>query len=64
MAVKVRDAVKALEAAGWELHRQGKGSHAIFKKPGVAYTITLAIGHTKDIPTGLWESIKKKAGLV
>ena len=63
MAIKVRDAEKALEAAGWTLQRMGKGSHAIYKKPGVPYTIALPVGHAKDIATGTWEKIKKQAGI-
>ena len=63
MAIKVRDAEKALEAAGWTFQRVSGRNHAIYTKPGVPYHIALPVGHRKDIPTGLWESIKKRAGI-
>jgi predicted RNA binding protein YcfA (HicA-like mRNA interferase family) len=63
MTVKVRDAIKALEDAGWRFERMGKGSHAIYKKPGVPNHISVPTGHRKGIDPGLWERLKKEAGI-
>ncbi len=62
MPRKVRDAIKLIEADGWELARV-KGSHRQFKhsaKPGL---VTIAGKPSRDLPPGLERSILKQAGL-
>lgn len=60
--MKVREAIKILEADGWRLERQ-RGSHRIFRhdtKPG---TVTVAGKPSIDLPTGTLVSIRHQAGL-
>jgi len=60
--VKVRDAIKVLEADGWRIDRQ-RGSHRIFRhdtKPG---TVTVAGKPSIDLPAGTLASIRRQAGL-
>jgi len=60
--VKVRDAIKVLEADGWRIDRQ-RGSHRIFRhdtKPG---TVTVAGKPSIDLPAGTLASIRQQAGL-
>ena len=60
-AVKPRDAIRALEIAGWRVHRQ-KGSHVIKHKEGVPDLVTIQM-HTKDLPKGTLHGILEDAGL-
>ncbi len=60
--MKVRDAIKMIEADGWVLVRT-RGSHRHFKhaiKPGL---VTIAGQPGVDIPRGTLNSIFKQAGL-
>ncbi len=60
--VKVRDAIRVVEADGWRLDRQ-RGSHRIFRhdtKPG---TVTVAEHPGDDVPPGTLASIRRQAGL-
>ena len=60
-AVKPREAIRALEKAGWRVHRQ-KGSHVSMHKEGVPTLITIPM-HTGDIPKGTLHAIVEDAGL-
>jgi len=58
----VRDAIRAVEADGWQLI-QTKGSHRQLKhsvKPG---RVTIAGKLSDDLPPGTWGSILKQSGL-
>jgi predicted RNA binding protein YcfA (HicA-like mRNA interferase family) len=60
--MKVREAIKMVEADGWFLART-RGSHRHFKHPVKAGIVTIA-GHPRvDIPRGTLNSILKQAGL-
>ncbi|MCH7699012.1 MAG: type II toxin-antitoxin system HicA family toxin [Chloroflexi bacterium] len=53
--------VRALERAGWEVHRQ-RGSHVSMKKEGSRFVITVPM-HRRDIPKGTLRSIIEDAEL-
>jgi len=60
--VKVREAIKLIEADGWRLVRT-KGGHRQFRhavKPG---TVTIAGKLGVDVPIGTMNSILKQSGL-
>jgi predicted RNA binding protein YcfA (HicA-like mRNA interferase family) len=60
--MKVREAIKLIEADGWRLIRT-KGSHRQFRhsvKPG---TVTVAGKLGVDVPIGTMNSILKQSGL-
>lgn len=60
--MKVRDAIKLIEADGWRLVAV-RGSHRQFKhavKPG---RVTVAGKQSDDLPPGTLNSILKQAGL-
>jgi predicted RNA binding protein YcfA (HicA-like mRNA interferase family) len=60
--LKVREAIKLIEADGWRLIRT-KGSHRQFRhsvKPG---TVTVAGKLGVDVPIGTMNSILKQSGL-
>ena len=60
--MKIRDAIKMVEADGWYLVRT-RGSHRHFHhdtKPG---TVTIAGKPSTDLPAGTFNSILKQAGL-
>jgi predicted RNA binding protein YcfA (HicA-like mRNA interferase family) len=60
--VKVRDAIKVIEADGWFLART-RGSHRHFKHAQKAGIVTIAGHPGVDIPRGTLNSILKQAGL-
>ena len=60
-AVTPRDAIRALERAGWYVHRQ-KGSHIIMHKAGSA-TLLVVPMHTRDLPKGTLHAILSDAKL-
>ena len=60
-AVRPRQAVRALERAGWQVHRQ-RGSHLSMKKEGSRFLITIPM-HRRDIPKGTLRGIIEDAGL-
>ncbi len=59
--VTAREAIKLLEANGWQLDSV-KGSHHHFKHPKRKGKITIAL-HKGDIPPGTLNSILRQAGL-
>jgi predicted RNA binding protein YcfA (HicA-like mRNA interferase family) len=62
MPLKVREAIKMIEADGWFLVAT-RGSHRQYRhavKPG---RVTIAGKPSKDLPPGLERSILKQAGL-
>ena len=60
-AVKPREAIRALEKAGWRIHRQ-KGSHVSMHKEGVPNLVVIPL-HTGDLPKGTLHAILDDAGL-
>ena len=60
--VKVRDAIKLLEADGWRLIRQ-RGSHRQFRHPEKAGLVTVAGKPSSDLKPGTLASIQRQAGL-
>ena len=60
-AVKPREAIRALEKAGWEVHRQ-KGSHVSIRKEGIPNLVVIPL-HNRDIPKGTLHGILEDAGL-
>lgn len=62
MGVKVRDAIKAVEAAGWELART-RGSHRQYRHPERAGLVTIAGKPSGTLHPKTWATIIKQAGL-
>lgn len=62
MSVKVKEAIKAVEADGWYLVRQ-VGSHPHYHHPTKRGTVTIAGKPGDDLPPKTWASIKKQAGI-
>ncbi len=60
--VKVRGAIKLLEADGWRLDRQ-RGSHRVFRHPVKPGTVTVAGKPSMDIPPGTLSSMRRQAAL-
>jgi len=60
--VKVRDAIKLIEADGWALVRT-RGSHRQYKHPAKPGLVTIPGKLSKDLPPGLQRSILKQAGI-
>jgi predicted RNA binding protein YcfA (HicA-like mRNA interferase family) len=60
--VKVREAIKILEADGWRLDRQ-RGSHRIFRHDTKLGTVTVAGKPSIDLLAGTLASIRRQAGL-
>ena len=60
-AVKPGEAIRALEKAGWEVHRQ-KGSHVSMHKEGIPNLVVIPL-HTRDLPKGTLHGILEDAGL-
>ena len=60
-AIKPKEAVRALEKAGWRIHRQ-KGSHVSMHKEGVPELVVIPL-HTGDLPKGTLHGIIEDAGL-
>lgn len=60
--MKVRDAIKLLEAAGWAQVRQ-RGAHRQFRHPSKPGTVTVAGKLSGDLKRGTWASIQRQAGL-
>jgi predicted RNA binding protein YcfA (HicA-like mRNA interferase family) len=62
MPVKVREAMREVEADGWYLNRQ-RGSHRPYKhttKPGI---VTIPGKPGKDLSPATYASIRRQAGL-
>jgi predicted RNA binding protein YcfA (HicA-like mRNA interferase family) len=60
--VKVRDAIKMVEADGWYLVRT-RESHRHYKHPKKLGIATIAGQPSVDIPRGTLNSIPKQSGL-
>lgn len=60
-AVKPKEVIRALEKAGWYVHRQ-KGSHVTMHKAGSRTILTIPM-HTRDLPKGTLHGILTDAGL-
>ena len=60
--MKVRDAIKLIEADGWALVRT-RGSHRQYKHPAKPGLVTIPGKLSKDLPPGLQRSILKQAGI-
>jgi predicted RNA binding protein YcfA (HicA-like mRNA interferase family) len=60
--VKVREAIKLLEADGWRLDQQ-RGSHRQFRHPSKSGTVTIAGKPGDDLKVGTLASILRQAGL-
>ena len=58
---KVRDAIRRIEADGWQLTRT-RGSHRQFKHPNKPGLVTIAGSPNHDLPQGTWNSILKASG--
>jgi len=52
---------KLAKRKGWQLSRQGKGSHEIWIKNDK--TVVIPNHGSKEMPTGLEKSLKKEMGL-
>jgi predicted RNA binding protein YcfA (HicA-like mRNA interferase family) len=62
MAVKVRDAIKRIEAAGWELART-RGSHRQYRHSDRRGLVTIAGKPSDTLHPKTWASIIRQAGL-
>ena len=60
-AVKPKETIRALEKAGWQVHRQ-KGSHISMHKEGIPNLVVIPL-HTRDLPKGTLRGILEDAGL-
>lgn len=60
-AVRPRQVVRALERAGWQVHRQ-RGSHLSMKKEGSRFVVTVPMHH-RDVPAGTLHGIIEDEGL-
>jgi predicted RNA binding protein YcfA (HicA-like mRNA interferase family) len=60
--VKVREAIRLIEADGWRLVRQ-RGSHRQYHHPGKPGIVTIAGKPGADLAPGTLNSILKQAGL-
>jgi predicted RNA binding protein YcfA (HicA-like mRNA interferase family) len=60
--MKVRDAIRMIEAEGWYLVR-AKGSHRQFKHPNKSGLVTVPEHPNGDLAPGTLNSILKQAGL-
>jgi len=60
--MKVRDAIRMIEAEGWYLVRT-KGSHRQFKHPNKSGLVTVPGHLSDDLAPGTLNSILKQAGL-
>ena len=62
VAIKVRDAIKAVEAAGWDLART-RGSHRQYRHPERPGLVTIAGKPSATLHPKTWATIIKQAGL-
>jgi predicted RNA binding protein YcfA (HicA-like mRNA interferase family) len=62
VAVKVRDAIKRIEAAGWELSRT-RGSHRQYRHPARPGVVTTAGKPSDTLHPKTWAPIIRQAGL-
>jgi predicted RNA binding protein YcfA (HicA-like mRNA interferase family) len=62
MPVKVRDAIKHIEAHGWQLART-RGSHRQYRHPNRPGLVTIAGKPSDTLHPKTWASIINQAGL-
>ena len=62
MPVKVNEAIRRIEAAGWELART-RGSHRQYRHPDRPGLVTIAGKSSDTLHPKTWASIVKQAGL-
>ena len=62
MPMKVREAVKRLEAEGWQLSRM-HGSHRQFRHPERPGLVTIAGKPSDTLHPKTWASIMRQAGM-
>jgi predicted RNA binding protein YcfA (HicA-like mRNA interferase family) len=60
--LKVRDLIRRLEVAGWQL-KATRGSHRQFRHPDKGMIVTVAGNPGKDLPIGTLKAILRSAGL-
>lgn len=60
-SMKYSEFFKLVKRNGWQLLRQGKGSHEIWEKDN--QTVVIPNHGSKEMPTGLEKSLKKEMGL-
>jgi predicted RNA binding protein YcfA (HicA-like mRNA interferase family) len=60
--VKVNEAIRRIEAAGWELTRT-RGSHRQYRHPDRPGLVTIAGKPSDTLHPKTWASIVKEAGL-
>jgi predicted RNA binding protein YcfA (HicA-like mRNA interferase family) len=60
--VKVNEAIRRIEAAGWELTRT-RGSHRQYRHPDWPGLVTIAGKPSDTLHPKTWASIVKQAGL-
>jgi predicted RNA binding protein YcfA (HicA-like mRNA interferase family) len=60
--MKVRDAIKLIEADGWYIVRT-KDSHRQYKHPAKPGRVTIAGHPSDDLAPGTWNSVLKQARL-
>lgn len=59
---KVRDAIRRIEADGWELART-RGSHRVFKHPRKPGHVVIAGKPSDTVRPGTWSNILRQAQL-
>ena len=62
MPVKVREAIKRIEAAGWEIART-RGGHRQYRHPSRPGVVTVAGKPSDTLHPKTWASIIRQAGL-
>jgi predicted RNA binding protein YcfA (HicA-like mRNA interferase family) len=60
--VKVREAIRRVQAEGWYLVRT-RGSHRQYRHPVRSGLVTIPGRLGDDLAIGTWHSIRKQAGL-
>jgi predicted RNA binding protein YcfA (HicA-like mRNA interferase family) len=60
--IKVREAIRQVEAAGWRIVRQ-TGSHRHYHHPSKPGIVTIAGKPSDDLPAKTWGRIKQQAGI-
>ena len=59
---KVHEAIRIVEEDGW-VYIGTRGSHRQFKHPTKRGRVTIPGRPSKELPTGIWHSILRQAGL-
>ena len=60
--VSGKELCKLVEKHGWQLLRI-QGSHHIYGKPGTIVRLSIPVHRNKDLKTGIFRHILKKAGI-